>query len=1033
MPVDLPRPVRTFLDLTERDRMLGPYRLKRQLGRGGFAPVWLAEEVYGDTTLRLAAVKLFALDPRPGGRLAADRAVVDEARRLCQVEHPNIVRFYALPIDEVRGVAGLAMEYIAGFALSDRLRDHGSLPVQETLELGAAIASALSAVHAAGLVHRDLSPTNILVAHSPTLGGPGAYKLIDFGIAAALPHGPSPDSDSSPSATWARELLLSGDLPEELSGTSVSALPDAIRLDPEEAADLAGPLTRVGGKLGYVDPVCWRELRPATMASDLYGLGAVLFACLTGRIPAAGTGALRGEVLDGRARAPRLADLVPGVSSELDRLLDTLLDPDPDQRPRSAELVAIELERLRGLSTARPPALPAEDEGPFRGLERFEHAHRDVFFGRRVEIAATLEALRSHGLVALVGPSGSGKSSLARAGVLPAIADGALGGPRRWDTAIVTPGTDPRNAIAAALFHVGLDVRRPPAEVASAMAAWTQRQGRGLALLVDQLEELTTLADAADAHAEGRKWTIELLARLGERPLPGLRALVTARRDLLDPILAHTALGRAILRGAVLVAPIDDGAWGEVIDAALATYGYRFEDEALRKELLAGLQGTARAMPLVEFAMTRLWAERDRDKKQITRDGMRAVGGIAGALQRYAEATFQRAIDEDLSPGMLRRLLLALITLDGTRATRSLDSLLEIGAEPEVRAAIAHLERARLLVRERGGVALAHDALLTQWERLRAWLAEVQQDRLLAERIERAAAHWSEDPSDSDLLWRGRSLAAAEDLTRRGGVALTPTAARFLRACLRGRSHRRIALGALFALFNIAVLGGVGKYIADTRAESERARAAEQEAISQKERAERGERQALSQEERARRQETDLDRLKKTAEEERFRYYSALRSLAQALASKESAETVLQRLQQKARELPARPPPPGTPPPPPEQSLLEEVEALIPEVPMSPVPIEERTEPGLFNLGAAFAALQDGADRARVCRGADGKQRIIRLGVVFRTDGSVEGVVPEGSTQDPMLEECLKGAFAGIRVPAFKGGSITAPKTVKIR
>lgn len=1030
MAIELSHAVRGLLSMAEPERMLGAYRLKRQLGRGGFAPVWLAEEVCADTTLRLAAVKLFALDPQPRrGRSAAAQAIVDEARRLCQVEHPNIVRFYALPVDEARGVAGLAMEYIAGEALSERLRARGPLPVGEVLEIGAAMASALAAVHEAGLVHRDLSPANILVASSPTLGGPFAYKLIDFGIAAALPD--STSGDRRPSAARARQKL-GGDLPEELGGTRLSQVPDAIRLPPEDAADLAGPLTRVGGKLGYVDPVCWRELSPATSASDLYGLGAVLFVCMAGRIPAAGTGALRGEVLDGRARAPRLAEVAPETPPELDRLVDALLDPDPARRPRSAELVAIELERLRGLELGRKPVLPPEDEGPFRGLERFELTHRDIFFGRRAEIAATLEALRSRGLVALVGPSGSGKSSLARAGVLPAIADGVLGGPRQWDTAVVTPGLDPRNAIGAALFHMDLDMSRTPAEVVAGIAEWTLREGRGLCLLVDQLEELATLALAGDAHAESRRWTIELLARLGERQLPGLRALVTARRDLLDPILAHSDLGRVILRGAVLVAPIDDAAWGEVVDAALATYGYDFEDAELRRGLLDELHGTARAMPLVEFALTRLWAERDRKRRQITRESMRAVGGIAGALERYAEATFERALAENLSPTMLRRLLLSLTTPDGTRATRSIESLLELGAgdEPEVRTALAHLDRARLLVRERGGVALAHDALLTQWERLRAWLAEVQQDRLLAERVERAAAHWAEDPSDHDLLWRGRSLSAGEDLARRGGVTLSATAGRFLAAGLRNRKRRRIALGALAAGVAAALLGAAVKYVGDIRAETARAESARQEALRQQELAESARQEAVEQKERAEKDEKELEVLKRKVDEEAFRYYSALRSLAQVLASKEDAEALL-KLQARVRDLPEEMPPAGAPPPPSEQGLLEVIEEMLPEGAVAPVPIEQPGEPGQFNLGAAYAALHEGALRARACGARTGPRGLLRLGVVFRPDGQVEGVVAPG-TQGTEVGRCIEGAFLGIRVPPFRGSPITAPKTVRI-
>src|SRR6185369_9041517 len=128
------------------------------------------------------------------------------------------------------------------------------------------------------------------------------------------------------------------------------------------------------------------------------------------------------------------------------------------------------------------------------GLERFEREHRDVFFGRRVEVAAALEVLRTRGLLALVGPSGSGKSSLARAGILPALEEGALGGARPWDMVVVSPGADPRKVLSQALGHMGVDPSLEAEEAAARIDAWLADQRRGLVLLVDQLEELTTQA-----------------------------------------------------------------------------------------------------------------------------------------------------------------------------------------------------------------------------------------------------------------------------------------------------------------------------------------------------------------------------------------------------------------------------------------------------------------------------------------------------------------------------------------------------------
>src|SRR5262249_17510631 len=120
-----PRQAKALLDLVELPddrRRIGPCVLLRLLGRGGFAPVWLAEEMYGGVELRTAAVKLFALEPSAGEELEAHRdRILQEARSLCRVEHPNVVRFYSLLTDDARGLLGLSMEYVAGASVEVEL------------------------------------------------------------------------------------------------------------------------------------------------------------------------------------------------------------------------------------------------------------------------------------------------------------------------------------------------------------------------------------------------------------------------------------------------------------------------------------------------------------------------------------------------------------------------------------------------------------------------------------------------------------------------------------------------------------------------------------------------------------------------------------------------------------------------------------------------------------------------------------------------------------------------------------------------
>jgi serine/threonine protein kinase len=806
--------LQTFLDLPAAQRRIGPFVLVRPLGKGGFAPVWLAEETYGETKLRTAAIKLFHFDRAApsgarsslgtplGGSVSRDN-ILEEARALCRVEHPNIVRFYALPTDEARGVVGLAMEYVAGTSLDERLAvtapippgasggsGRAQLPTREVLAIGIAVASALAAVHQSGLVHRDVKPANVIDAG-------GVYKLIDFGIASA-------EQARRPPVSQAPVPLVLGDIPIE--GAS-----DSVREELGHAT--SGPVF-ASGTLGYIAPECMPpRAEPATAASDLYGLGALLFECVCGLLPAAAKepGVLSGSVLTGEEAAPSLRTMAPEAPEALVTLVDRLLAPDPHARPRSAEQVARELERVRQLIKGRARALPSEELGPFRGLGRFEESDRDVYFGRSAEVAAAIELLRGRGVVALIGPSGSGKSSLGRAGVLPAIADGALGAwPKAWDCVVISPGVDPMAALGAALAPL---LELAPEAIAAhdatsllgVIVERAQASGRGVAMMIDQLEELATVTPPA---ARGR--VVELLVRLGEQPLAGVRAVVAARRDLLDPLLAlGDDLGRLLTRGSMLVSPMTDAQWSDALDQALSAYGYAFEDEAFRAELIAELRQTISAMPLVQFALTQLWEQRDRANHRLTRKGHEAIGGIRGALDRHAEATLARAGTRlAFAHAVARDVLLALTTAQGTRVTRSADELL-LDAGPRAAELVTLFEEARLITREPEGCTLAHEALLTQWERLRTWVAEARDDRVLAEEIERDAATWARTRS-AELLWRKGRLAVAAELLRRGGVRLSDLATEFVETASRTeqRAQRRVYFvgGTLLVATSAAVV-----------------------------------------------------------------------------------------------------------------------------------------------------------------------------------------------------------------------------------
>ncbi len=738
------------LDVTEGFR-LGAYTLVTQIGRGGFAPVWLARELWGEVELRTVAIKLFRTDPNERHAAAGPMSsqgqlrILEEARALCRVEHPNIVRFYAVATTRDESLLGLVMEYVQGTSLDRRIQDEGKLPVIEAVAVGSVVASALAAVHAVGLVHRDVKPANVIESR-------GVYKLIDFGIA-------SSDRPKKETAPPASDVMVMDDLPIALAGT------EAPTLTTEALSSFSS-----SGTIGFIDPAASAEI--ATPSSDLYSLGGALFQCLTGQLPAgaaaklAGVGGLKSDVLDGSEKAPSLALMLPDANKALVALVDSLLDPNPSKRPRSAESVSWELERIRREIAGRSRPLPPEEIGPFRGLSRFEEGDRDVYFGRAVEVAAALEAMRSRGLVALIGPSGSGKSSLARAGVLPAILDGELGGwPKAWDAATCTPLARPRESFARALEPMVPDaLMLEPEVLVDRLKEHVRAEGRGVVILVDQLEELVTLATD-----DGREYAARLLGILGGVPMPGIRVIVAARRDLLDPLLALPELGRTIARGTMLVSPMSATTWGEVIDQALSAYGYSLEDEALRVELLDQLKHVADAMPLVQFALTQLWSQRDHVSKKITRAGLNEVGGIAGALERHAESSIAEleATGEEGVIDVARALLLELTTPQGTRATKTLDELEASVPSPSLPRVLKVLELNRLIIREAEGLTLAHEALL-HWERLSEWVDAARAERELTAEVEQDARRWDRNDRDDTMLWKGQRALSAEELLARG-------------------------------------------------------------------------------------------------------------------------------------------------------------------------------------------------------------------------------------------------------------------------
>ncbi|MFD7981037.1 trypsin-like peptidase domain-containing protein [Streptomyces sp. NPDC059071] len=461
-------------------------------------------------------------------------------------------------------------------------------------------------------------------------------------------------------------------------------------------------------------------------------------------------------------------------------------------------------------------ALPARC--PFRGLAPFTEADAALFHGREDETARLRAAVARRPLTLVVGPSGCGKSSLVRAGLLPALrADGATVTELR-----AVPGTPP----AAALAHALVALLEPEAgEVARLAAAeelarllehahtpaalrerLLRRSGPGgHVLFVDQLEEYAAADPAAARTLVGL-----LVALCGGSS----RVVATARPESLDALLTSDAAD--VLSDATrYLAPLSADALLRAVTGPVAAVPGLWFEPGLPERIVADAAGEPGRMPLVEFALTRLWER--RAAATLTHAAYDALGGVAGALVGYAE----ECVEDRLRPGeepLARRLFaqLARPADDGRFARRPARTA---DLDPALAALARRLAPTKLLVLgDAGGeeiVDLAHESLTVLWPRLRDWLAETRDFRAWQEQLRRDLARWEEQDREPDALLRGSVLATAADWLARRPEDLTDAERAYIRAgdhqARRGTRRLRVTV-AVFAV--LAVLAGTLSVVA---------------------------------------------------------------------------------------------------------------------------------------------------------------------------------------------------------------------------
>jgi WD40 repeat protein/energy-coupling factor transporter ATP-binding protein EcfA2 len=379
-------------------------------------------------------------------------------------------------------------------------------------------------------------------------------------------------------------------------------------------------------------------------------------------------------------------------------------------------------------------------------------ADADAFFGRDADVAACLRRLAAVGVLAVVGPSGSGKSSLVRAGVAAALErDG-----RR--VVVVTPGAHPNDALTV-LPATG------PAPV----------------LVVDQCEEAVTLSDDTGEQAQ---FFAALAAHTERGPL-----VVALRADRLGELSAHPVLARLIEPGVYLLSAMGEADLRAAIEGPARQAGLLLEP-GLVELLVQDVADEPGALPLLSHALRTTWER--REGRTLSVDGYLATGGIRGAVAQSAEALYEQ-VPADQRP-LVRDLLLRLVAPnpDG-QPVRSRVPRRTVATDPAHDELIELLVGARLVTSDDGVVQIAHEALARAWPRLQGWLDEDVEGQRILRHLAGAADTWDAMGRPDSELYRGTRLAQALDWRERSTPDLTPTESAFLDASQALADTERLA------------------------------------------------------------------------------------------------------------------------------------------------------------------------------------------------------------------------------------------------
>jgi WD40 repeat protein/serine/threonine protein kinase len=766
---------------------VGRYHNRDLIGVGGFAAV---VRCFDEALDSMVTIKVLLENWSASADIRA--RFLQEAKLLRRIRNEHVVTVHDIgELDDGRPY--FVMEYADRGSLEQRLEAFASerkIDAASIAQIVNALAEGLGALHSAEIVHRDIKPANILIRSADgTISASRDKTIIQSTLLA-------PD-----------EHILIGDL-----GLAKVTTPSQLA----SAEKFVSNPTIIGGSAGYQSPEQTQPNGQISFATDIYAATAVVWRLTTGVTPPAQS---------------QIADVLKTIEAPWREIFTQGLASNPDDRHSTIEVWRnVITSALADSDTLlRPVAQSGAGNAaavlcPYKGLAAYQPEDAEFYCGREALVDQLIGRLNSNRILVVAGPSGSGKSSLVRAGLIPAIKMGALPDSAQWRIALFTPGADPLAELHFQLSKnnkeraCSLDELRQQPTLARRLAA----DDESVLICIDQFEELFTLCH----NKQDRQLFFDALAAHIDPADSHSHVVIAVRADFYGNCAMFPWLARKVSDNQVLVGPMERNELRRAIEKPAKRAGLALED-GLVEAILDEAGNDPGALPLVAHLLVETWARRRHNT--LTLVGFSAAGGVAGAISKSADTIYEQEFDQQ-QKAVARRLLLRLVTpgegAADTRRRLDIESLSRDEQPELMHQLVERLTKARLLTVDDNTVEVAHEALIRTWPRFRGWIEEERDNLRLRQRIDRNASEWDASQRDQDFLYRGTPLATALEWKIHHGSELSQLGAEFLdksdavqqaaiekekQQQLRSNKIRRMSIGALALL---ALLAGISSIIA---------------------------------------------------------------------------------------------------------------------------------------------------------------------------------------------------------------------------